>query len=116
VKEYSYNNVITSGFTSLSVQKENCSHVLELNMKQIKNFQKKIRKLNLNKEEIFIAIINADDIHGKIIAKTLMPQVQSSEYQKIRNKGKTPFIQGIIKRKDFYKVLVVFDPEAAIKL
>lgn len=96
-----------------AVAKHNCRTLLEMNADRIKHFRQRAVDLGYTDKQVCIAILNADDAHGRILADMSMPR---HDFQQYRDRGELPVARGLVTRDGMEAALSTFDDQAAVKL
>jgi len=96
-----------------AVSKQNCKNTLEINADRVVHFKKRITERGMTASKVVIVLLNVNDVHGGPLAEVVMP---GYDWQKIRNRGETPFARGLVARDFIQDALEMFDKVAAEKL
>lgn len=90
-----------------------CSRTLGRFSEEIVDLNRKMRAQSTQAGDSVIAIVNADDIHGRMMADAISPH---SEWQAIRDMHLVPFALGVVRREHMQEFIGIFDAEAMGKL
>jgi len=104
---------IVASNSDMTIGKSNCFNTFERYMDGVERCKVRLVECGLAASYAVIVLVNADDVHGGPIANALMP---GTDWQKIRDRGETPFARGIAIREGIQKTLNTFDREAGVKL
>ena len=100
---------------SCLINKKKCEATFESFYERILHYKKRIVELGKSPDDLFIAVVNVDDVNGMKIAKILSPNSEEI-WEKMRENGEVPFVSGLVEPDGIPEFLRKFDPEAADKL
>lgn len=97
-----------------AVAKVNCGHTIAALVDAVTHFKRRMEERGDSPEEVVIVLVNARDVHGGPLARTLIPE---QNWDEPLGFGQAPqFARGLAPRDEMQEVLASFDAEAASKL